>query len=63
MKTNGYFGALMIINDLGRGIREELIIVAAVSAQEGIFLFKISLISDITSIVSRGEIRQSITLH
>ena len=53
----------MIINDLGRGIREELIIVAAVSAQEGIFLFKISLISDITSIVSRGEIRQSITLH
>ena len=53
----------MIINDLGRGKREELIIVAAVSAQEGIFLFKISLISDIASIVSRGEIRQSITLH
>ena len=32
MKTNGYFGALMIINDLGRGKREELIIVAAVVA-------------------------------
>ena len=30
MKTNGYFGALMIINDLSRGKREELIIVAAV---------------------------------
>ena len=51
----------MIINDLGRGKREELLIFAAV-LYESLYL-KISLISDIASIVSRGEIRQSITLH
>ena len=52
----------MIINDLSRGKREELIIVAAVFFYECLYL-KFSLISDIASIVSRGEIRQSITLH
>ena len=53
----------MIINDLGRerGKPEERIIVAAVL---GILIFsKVPFLSDIASIVSRGEIRQSITFQ